>query len=58
MYICHCRAVTDHQVLIAIEGGARDRADIARRCGAGARCGGCHPEVARILETYLRETAA
>ncbi|MEW6470717.1 MAG: (2Fe-2S)-binding protein [Actinomycetota bacterium] len=53
MYVCHCRGVTDRQIMAAIQAGARDRTGVARRCsGAGARCGGCQSEIARLLESF------
>ena len=49
MYVCSCRAVTDRTVDAAIASGADTVEEIARRCGAGARCGGCWPELERLL---------
>jgi bacterioferritin-associated ferredoxin len=49
MYICGCRAVTDRTVTTVIAAGARTAQDIAGRCGAGSRCGGCWPELQRLL---------
>ena len=50
MYVCHCRAVTDHAIRADILAGARSEGDVADGCGAGARCGGCLPLVRRLLE--------
>ena len=52
MYICHCRGVTDGGVRCAIEEGAREPAEVARRCGAGTRCGGCLPALQALLAEY------
>lgn len=49
MYVCACRGVTDRTVKAAIAAGARTTDDVARRCGAGSRCGGCWPELERLL---------
>ncbi|MGH9225720.1 MAG: (2Fe-2S)-binding protein [Acidimicrobiales bacterium] len=49
MFICHCRAVTDRTVRNTIAKGACSVGDIAARCGAGSRCGGCHLVLARML---------
>jgi bacterioferritin-associated ferredoxin len=49
MYICHCRAVTDRTVAAAVAGGARSIDDLARKCGAGSRCGGCWPALRELL---------
>jgi bacterioferritin-associated ferredoxin len=40
MYVCHCRGVTDRTINAAIASGAGTVEQIARRCGAGADCGG------------------
>jgi bacterioferritin-associated ferredoxin len=52
MYVCHCRVVTDRDVIAAIESGAATVRALARHCGAGGRCGGCLPELARLLAAH------
>ena len=52
MLICHCRAVTDQVIRGHIEAGVRAECDLARRSGAGGRCGGCLPFLRRMLEEY------
>lgn len=52
MYVCSCRGVTDHKVVAAIAAGARSIPDIARDCRAGGRCGGCWPELERLLAEH------
>jgi bacterioferritin-associated ferredoxin len=47
--LCHCRAVSDRAVRKAIDKGARHLEAVADRCGAGARCGGCHPALMSLL---------
>lgn len=54
MYICHCQGVTDRTIRAAIASGAGTVDQIARRCGAGADCGGCH----QALEELLDEAAS
>ena len=49
MIVCHCRVVSDRDVRAAIDGGAGDLCGVAAACGAGARCGGCLPELRRML---------
>jgi bacterioferritin-associated ferredoxin len=51
--VCHCRAVTDRSVRKAVDRGACDLAEVAKRCGAGARCGGCHPVLMSLLAALL-----
>ena len=50
MYVCHCRGVTDRTINAAIASGAGTVEEIARRCSAGADCGGCWPELERLLD--------
>jgi bacterioferritin-associated ferredoxin len=42
MIVCLCAGVDDCEVQRCIEGGARSLTELARRCGAGGDCGGCH----------------
>ena len=49
MLVCHCNGVTERRVRSAVQAGACTLREVARSCGAGACCGGCRPEIARIL---------
>jgi bacterioferritin-associated ferredoxin len=42
--------VSDRTVDAAIASGAGSIEDVAARCGAGGRCGGCWPELQRLLD--------
>lgn len=57
MYVCHCRAVTDGVVRASIEAGAGDLCSLARQCGAGSRCGGCHLALRELLAEAGLEAA-
>jgi bacterioferritin-associated ferredoxin len=48
--VCSCRAVSDRTVTAAIASGASSIQDVAARCGAGGRCGGCWPALAELLD--------
>jgi bacterioferritin-associated ferredoxin len=50
MFVCSCRGVNDRAVDAAIASGATTIGDVAHRCGAGSRCGGCWPELQRLLD--------
>ncbi len=50
MIVCQCQAISDRQIRQAVREGARTRGDVEKGCGAGARCGGCHPTIEQILE--------
>jgi len=49
VFVCQCQAVTDRTVRAAVASGARTLAEVAERCRAGSRCGGCWPELERLI---------
>ncbi len=58
MVVCSCRAVTDRTVHAAICAGASSVEQVSSLCTAGSRCGGCWPELQRLLAEFtdVRET--
>ena len=52
MILCSCKAVNDQAIKAAIDAGARSVEDVAERCKAGSRCGGCRPAIQEILAEY------
>jgi bacterioferritin-associated ferredoxin len=50
--VCSCRRVSDRTV-DAAAAGASSIDEVIARCGAGDRCGGCHPELERRLEAHV-----
>ncbi|MDW3216274.1 MAG: (2Fe-2S)-binding protein [Ilumatobacteraceae bacterium] len=50
MIICHCERVSDRAVRNAVMAGAGSCVEVADRCGAGGRCGGCHESIQRVLD--------
>jgi bacterioferritin-associated ferredoxin len=48
--VCHCRGVTDRAIREAVRDGARTLRQVARACDAGARCGGCRPAIAELID--------
>ena len=52
MYVCHCRAVTDHTIDRELDRGASSIEELAARCGAGAECGGCWPALEDLLDRH------
>lgn len=50
MRICHCHAVSDHQIRALVRSGACSVGQVARACGAGSCCGGCAPAIRDILD--------
>jgi len=57
MWVCHCKSVTDGQIRSAIKAGARTPVEIGSYCRAGTGCGGCLPEVCRLLDDHLTSLA-
>jgi bacterioferritin-associated ferredoxin len=57
MWVCHCKSVTDGMIRSAIEAGARTPVEIGSFCRAGTGCGGCLPEVCRLLDDHLTSVA-
>ena len=57
MWVCHCKSVTDRQIRTAIDAGARTPVEIGSFCRAGTGCGGCIPEVCRLLDDHLTSVA-
>lgn len=53
VWICHCKGVTDVQIRAAILAGARTTVEIGARCRAGTGCGGCVPELCRLLDDHV-----
>ncbi|MBW3665494.1 MAG: (2Fe-2S)-binding protein [Actinobacteria bacterium] len=52
MIVCHCRVVSDREVRDAIASGATEACALAEVCGVGSRCGGCLPELRRLLREH------
>lgn len=50
MFVCACKRVSDRTVEAAIASGADTVEEVGARCGAGIRCGGCHPFIKVALE--------
>jgi len=54
MYICLCNAITERQIIGAVELGARSTHDLAQGLGVGLGCGRC----TSCAKTLLMETVA
>ena len=57
MYICHCRGITDRTIKAAVAAGADTVDELARKCGAGADCGGCWPALDDLIEEAAERRA-
>jgi bacterioferritin-associated ferredoxin len=52
MIVCHCKVVTDREIVDCIDHGARSVGQICRSSGVGQDCGGCVFSVKRLLCDY------
>jgi len=52
MFVCVCRAVTDREVVAAIDAGADSVAAVTRACCAGDDCGACHGVIRELIEEH------
>jgi NAD(P)H-nitrite reductase large subunit len=56
--VCSCRVVSDRAVTEAIASGARTVHDLAAHCRAATGCGGCWPELERLLTEHAETAVA
>jgi len=54
VYICLCNAITDRDIVVAAEQGARSSEDLAHNLGVGLGCGHC----TSCAKSLLGETLA
>jgi bacterioferritin-associated ferredoxin len=50
VFVCSCLAVTHRTIGAAVAAGARTVEEVVARCEAGGRCGGCWPELQRLVD--------
>jgi bacterioferritin-associated ferredoxin len=55
VFVCQCTAVTDHDVVEAVDDGATNVGDVGYFTGAGTGCGGCHESIQAILDRHRAE---
>ena len=55
MYICVCKAVTDKQLVNAIESGVCTRRELTQCLGVGKDCGKCNKEVRILLKQHSEQ---
>jgi assimilatory nitrate reductase catalytic subunit len=51
MIVCHCFRVSDREIRNCVREGACNVGEVGQVCDAGMACGGCRPEIARIVDT-------
>ena len=55
MYVCICKAVTDHEIREAAETGVNNLDDLADSLGAGTGCGCCRETAQQIIDQHQGE---
>lgn len=58
MYVCVCNAVTDKQIVKAVESGCRTMRDLRDELGVGACCGRCATCARSVLNEALEKEQA
>ena len=53
MYVCVCKAITDHQIREAARNGARTLDDLRRDLGVASECGNCAAYARQYLEEVI-----
>jgi assimilatory nitrate reductase catalytic subunit len=56
--VCACRGVRAQRIETAIAGGCATVEAIGEATGAGAACGSCRPEIARLLAAAPKASKA
>ncbi len=54
MFVCLCKAVTDHQIKDAVDTGVSSFEDMQSHLAVSTVCGGCACEVKRVIEQKLK----
>lgn len=58
MFVCVCNAVSDHQIIDAIDEGACSFEDLQDNLGVAKTCGTCSCEVKKLLSEKVEKSLA
>ena len=56
MYVCLCKAVTDSEILDAVDEGAVHVSHLADRLCLGTGCGRCRETAQQLIDDHLAST--
>lgn len=56
MYVCVCKAITDHQIKAAINNGANSLGQLRKALGVASQCGKCALMTREILNEAISAT--
>ena len=54
MFVCLCKAVTDHQIRDAVDTGVCSFEDMQSHLAVSTVCGGCECEVKKVMQQKLK----
>jgi len=54
MFVCLCKAVTDHQIRDAVDTGVCSFEDMQSHLSVSTVCGGCACEVKKVIQQKLK----
>ncbi len=58
MYVCICNNVTDSQIRLAVESGARSLRDVRQSLNVASQCGKCGQCALRIIRDEILSSEA
>jgi bacterioferritin-associated ferredoxin len=58
MFVCLCKAITDHQIHDAVDRGVHDVGQLEDLWGVGSGCGTCREFAQDLIDTRLAESRA
>jgi len=57
MYVCLCRAVTDSEIIEAVDQGANQLSHLEEHLRVGTGCGCCLETAQQLIDQRLNETS-
>lgn len=57
MYVCLCKAVTDSEIVDAIDQGANQLSHLEGSLGVGTGCGCCRESAQQLIDEKLTESS-
>ncbi len=58
MYVCLCKAVTDSEIIEAVDNGAHHLEHLEEHHGVGTGCGCCRETAQQLIDQRLAEASS
>ncbi len=58
MYVCMCKAITDKQIIDAVDNGLQNFDEIQNDLGVGTNCGACREYAQELVSERLADQLA